>query len=251
MRTYRGPTIHLRHRAWAQAEPGSQVLSFASPNPTESSGLPHPSRACGFPHSVPDSRVVPPQFSESPCPSGTILLLRLNPSTGEALTTETQPGEPETAACRSSGITTSLGCQVRFRSSGSCSIGPLRRVRRLGSTLANQDAGWLSRGEGGASLPAVSLQLLRGERGSFVVASASFVASRLGVASCCFCRVGRGCQGCGAGECGCFKAVLEKEGVTSGSRRSLRVPRRLRAEWKGLAAESEPLRSKCYPNVGT
>lgn len=150
MRTYRGPTIHLRHRAWAQAEPGSRVLAFASPNPTESSGLPHPSRACGFPHSVPDSRVVPPQFSESPCPSGTILLLRLNPSTGEALTTETQPGEPETAACRSSGITTSLGCQVRFRSSGSCSIGPLRRVRRLGSTLANQDAGWLSRGGRGA-----------------------------------------------------------------------------------------------------
>lgn len=199
-----------------------------------------------------DSRVVLPLFSESPSPSGTILLLRLNPSTGGALTTKTQPEEPETAACRSSGITTSLSCQVRFRSSGSCSIGPLRRVRRLGSTLANQDAGWLSGGGGrGASLPAVSLPLLRGERGSFVVASASFVASRLGVASCCFCRVGRGCLGCRAGECGCFKAVLEKEAVTSGSRRSLRVPRRLRAEWKGLAAESEPLHSKCCPYVGT
>lgn len=45
------------------------------------------------------------------------------------------------------------------------------------------------------------------ERGSFVVASASFVASRLGVASCCFCRVGRGCQCSRAGEWplqGCF-----------------------------------------------
>lgn len=129
-------------------------------------GRPPTPRVCVFPYSVTDSRVVPPLFSESPCPSGAILRLRLNPSTGGALTTETQPEEPEMAACRSSGLTTSLSCQVRFRSSGSCSIGPLRRDRRLGSTLANQDAGWLSGGRGGASLPAVSPQLLRGEHGS-------------------------------------------------------------------------------------
>ena len=83
------------------------------------------------------------------------------------------------------------------------------------------------------------------ERGSVVVASASFVASRLGVASRCFCRVGRGCRYSGAGECGCFRAVLEKEAVSSDSQRSLR------AKWKGLAAELETLHSKCCPNVGT
>lgn len=64
------PTIHLRHWAWAQAEPGSRGLSFASPPPTESSGIP-PS-VCVFPPSVIDSRVVPSLLLESPCPSGTI-----------------------------------------------------------------------------------------------------------------------------------------------------------------------------------
>lgn len=141
-------------------------MASRSPHPIgQKLSRPPPRRVCVFPYSVTDSRVVPPLFSESPCPSGTILLLRLNPATGGALTTETQPEEPEMAACRSSALTTSLSCQVRFRSSGSCSIGPLRRDRRLGSTLANQDAGWLS-GVGGASLPAVSPQPLRREHGS-------------------------------------------------------------------------------------
>lgn len=54
-----------------------------------------PPWVCVFPHSVTNSRVVPPLFLVSPGPSGTILLLRLNPSTGGALTTETQPEEPE------------------------------------------------------------------------------------------------------------------------------------------------------------
>lgn len=98
---------------------------------------------------------------------------------------------------------------MRFRSSGSCSIGPLRRDRRLGSTLTNQDAGWLSGGRGGVASGGFPAATAWGawERGSFVVASASFVASRLGVASCCFCRVGRGCQCSRAGEWplqGCF-----------------------------------------------
>lgn len=99
-------------------------------------------------NSVTESRVFRPLFSESPCPSENVLLLQLSPSKGRGLTTETQPAEAETTARRRSGITTSLSCQVRFWSSGSCSIGPLKKDGRLESTLTNQDAGWLSRGAG-------------------------------------------------------------------------------------------------------
>lgn len=170
---------------------------------------------------------------------------------------ETGPPRPSQrnrkwAACRSSGITTSLSCQVRFRSSGSCSIGPLRMDRRLGSTLTNQDAGWLSGGRG-ASLPAVSPQLLRGEHGSVgVLWWPPPPLSRLGWAWLHAASAGLGEAVSTPGlVSGRFKAVLEKEAYTSDSQRSLKVPRSLRAEWKGLAAELETLRSRCCPNVGT
>lgn len=200
----------------AQARPGTRGLPFSSPRPLNTSGPPR-------------RRVPALSVWESPGLGGHGLRQQ-SPPAGRALTTETQPAEPEAAARRSSGITMSLSCRVRVWSTGSCSIGPWKRARRLGSAPTNQRERWLSRG--------------RVASGGFL----SFCAGSSGAWEFCaglrlLCRVsaGRGFVpparrgepvSAGAAERGPGEAVLEEDAVASDSQRSLRVSRSLRGRGK-------------------
>lgn len=133
---------------------------------------------------------VPASVLASSGTSDAILQLQLSPSTGRALTTETQPTEPEIAACRRSGISNVSQLPGARLVLGELLNWSIKKGPPPWEHADQSGCRMVSRGRvASGGLPTASAWGAC-ERGSLVAASASFVASRLGVASGRFCRAG-------------------------------------------------------------